>query len=135
MSPGVPRIGRSLLILVTGKNKSIVGAALASFTYIRVFVRLCSSVARIVALAQVDWYWHRHSRWRCCRTTDVKALCHIDAQLTQQCERRTTLHIFRDNLHAGFLTDFSDKANHLLVHWFVHQVLNEAAIDLDVIDR
>ena len=44
------------------------------------------------------------------------------------------MHILGDRLHASLAADFCDQPDHLLVDRILHQIADERAINLDVID-
>src|SRR5690606_22674541 len=69
------------------------------------------------------------------RFPDVIPLRAIDAVLAQQVERARVLHEFRNDALAERAPDLYDRADETLVDGIVQQVADEAAVDLQVVDR
>src|SRR4051794_19845520 len=66
---------------------------------------------------------------------DRIALRVIDAEAAQHLDDLHALGELRDRLLAGEMADFVDRAHHLAIDRIVQDLLDEAAVDLQEIDR
>ena len=86
-------------------------------------------------MLRTEWYWHCSIAWHRYRAADVVSLGVVDTQLCEQRKRPAVLYVLGDRPHAGFSANLTDQAHHLLVDPVVHKILDETAVNLDVIYR